>query len=102
LGEYAWLSGNGGSETHPVGTKKPNAWGLYDMHGNVWEWCADWCLLYPADAQVDPAGPSSGSWRVLRGGLWGSVPSGCRSAGRYLNSPGRRCNYFGFRYSAGT
>jgi formylglycine-generating enzyme required for sulfatase activity len=87
LGEYAWFDGNSGSKTHPVGEKKPNAWGLYDMHGNVWEWYADWhdVNYYGQSPADDPLGPSSGSSRVLRGGCWSLNASYCRSASR-LNS----------------
>ncbi|MAV38476.1 MAG: hypothetical protein CMJ59_23820 [Planctomycetaceae bacterium] len=74
MGEYAWYKENatlvGQKYAHTVGQKKPNPWGLYDMHGNVWEWCEDWHGVYHADAATDPAGPSSGSSRVSRGGGW--------------------------------
>ena len=70
LDEMGWYGGNSGGETHPVGQKKPNAWGLYDMHGNVWEWCADWFGDYPSGSVTDPTGPSSGETRVRRGGSW--------------------------------
>jgi len=69
FGDYAWYSGNSGGKTHPVGGKRPNAWGLYDMHGNMWEWCADhWADNYDGAQQVDPTGPANGTSRVLRGG----------------------------------
>ncbi len=70
LGEYAWYFDNSGSETRPAGKKKPNAWGLYDMHGNVWERVQDWWGKYPSGSVTDPEGPSSGSDRVRRGGCW--------------------------------
>ncbi|MFM7974375.1 MAG: formylglycine-generating enzyme family protein, partial [Pirellula sp.] len=67
LGDYAWFYENSNDQTHPVGQKKANAWGLYDMHGNVLEWCSDWYGEYPNGADSDPVGPSTGSYRVLRG-----------------------------------
>ena len=79
LGEYAWYSGNSGRKTHSVGQKTPNAWDLYDMHGNVWEWCQDWYGDYPSGSVTDSIGPSSGSRRVIRGGSWGNKPPGLRS-----------------------
>ena len=84
LGEYAWYSVNSG-RTQPVGTKKPNAWGLFDMHGNVWEWCSDWDGSYSAGETEDPTGaPAGASYhkRVFRGGSWGSTAAYCRSAAR--------------------
>jgi formylglycine-generating enzyme required for sulfatase activity len=83
LGEYAWYGDNAGGKTHPIGQKKPNAWGLYDMHGNVWEWVQDWYGPYTAGAAVDPAGPPSGSHRVMRGGSWRSDAGYCQAANRY-------------------
>jgi formylglycine-generating enzyme required for sulfatase activity len=83
LGDYAWYDNNSGDTTHPVGQKKPNAWGLYDMHGNVWQWCSDWCGGSYANAnKTDPTGPASGSLRVLRGGSWNLGPWACPSAYR--------------------
>jgi formylglycine-generating enzyme required for sulfatase activity len=79
LGHYAWYAGNSGKKPHPVGQKEPNAWGLYDMHGNVWEWVQDWYDDYSSASVTDPKGPASGSYRVLRGGGWGLVARYCRS-----------------------
>jgi formylglycine-generating enzyme required for sulfatase activity len=99
LGLYAWYDSNSDSKTHPVGQKRPNAFGLFDMHGNVWEWCADWysAYYYEASPAVDPVGPS-GAWaRVRRGGCWGSDPRFCRSANRYRAAPEDRLGVLGFR-----
>jgi formylglycine-generating enzyme required for sulfatase activity len=97
LGDYAWYTNNSGSKTHQVGQKKPNGFGLYDMHGNVWEWCQDWYGSYDSGEQVDPTGPSSGSARVLRGGSWDSTPRHCRSADRSWDTPDGAFDVLGFR-----
>jgi formylglycine-generating enzyme required for sulfatase activity len=90
---YAWYGKNSDRQTHPAGQKKPNAWGLYDMHGNVWEWCADWYGQYGKEAAVDPKGP----YCVVRGGSWYCYPWICRSACRRWRSPDSRIRDLGFR-----
>ncbi len=99
LGEYAWYEKNSAKKTHPVGQKKPNAWGLYDMYGNVWEWCQDWFDgdYYANSPSDDPAGPSRGSSRVYRGGSWDYHAWRCRSANRDGYDPLFRIGILGFR-----
>ena len=101
LTDYAWFSSNTHRTTHPVGQKKPNAWGLYDMHGNVWEWCSDWYgeKYYEQSPFTDPQGPSTGRERVLRSGGWATTAAYCRSAYRHHNAPSYLYYGYGFRVS---
>jgi len=100
LNPVGWYRSNSGGKTHPIAAKKPNAWGLYDMHGNVWEWCSDWYGKYNAGVQVDPKGVANGRDRVLRGGSWLDTPWYCRCAIRLGRTPGFRGDYLGFRVAA--
>jgi len=97
LAKHAWFDENSGFGTHPVATKRSNAWGLFDMHGNVWEWCWDWYGEYPRGAVTDPQNPRSGLNRVLRGGHWLSISRHCRAAFRYDNLPVNRNSSSGYR-----
>jgi formylglycine-generating enzyme required for sulfatase activity len=97
LEEYSWYINNSEKKTHPVGQKKPNKWGLYDMHGNLWEWCQDLKNEYPSGAVINPTGPSKGLLRVCRGGSWRNYAGGVRSAYRDYVSPSRGDNFIGFR-----
>jgi len=104
LGDYAWYYDNLDGKTHPVGKKKPNPYGLYDMHGNVWEWTQDkWHSDYdsaPNDGSAWESG--DGAYWVSRGGGWGYAAGGCRSSYRYGSAPGDRNNGGGFRLLEGT
>jgi formylglycine-generating enzyme required for sulfatase activity len=99
LSEYAWLSGNSEGTTHPVGQKRPNAWGLYDVYGNVDEWVQDWYgeTYYADSPETDPMGPPDGEERVNRGGNWGSLTMECRSGYRISNPPDTRSYTLGVR-----
>ncbi|MGA0173459.1 MAG: formylglycine-generating enzyme family protein [Phycisphaerales bacterium] len=123
LAQHAWFAGNSGREdfdadalgavgdltalfdrlesngcsTRPVATKKPNAWGLHDMHGNVWEWCSDWFVELPSESVTDPAGPTSGTERVLRGGSWSLVSRYGRAASRSRAAAEIGSSSYGFR-----
>ena len=97
IGDVAWYWDNSGETTHPIKDKAPNELGIYDMSGNVMEWCQDWYGDYSSSAQTNPKGPTSGYGRVHRGGGWGSYARGCRTADRSLNTPATAFSSLGFR-----
>ena len=98
LSKHAWCKDNAANTTHPVGQKLPNAWGLYDVHGNVWEWVQDWHGKLPTDQEIrDYHGPKEGARRVNRGGCWDNVAKDCRSDSRYHGTPSYDYSFVGFR-----
>jgi formylglycine-generating enzyme required for sulfatase activity len=98
LDQYAWHSGNTTKQEYQkVGSLTPNAFGLYDMHGNIWEFCQDWYGDYPSGSVIDPSGPESGTLRVVRGGGWQGMKINCRCANRRGNSPDHVNDGIGFR-----
>ncbi len=97
LNAIAWYSGNSDEKPQPVAAKQPNAWGFYDLQGNIWEWCRDWYGNYPSEPVTDPTGPANGSQRVYRGGAWFHSADLCRSAYRYRIEPSYRGSLLGFR-----
>jgi formylglycine-generating enzyme required for sulfatase activity len=97
LGDYAWYNENSDRTTHPVGQRKPNPWGIHDVHGNVWEWCQDGYGDYPAGSVTDPTEPPQAVLRVFRGGGWCGNARFCRSAFRSKSVPTYRRDDLGFR-----
>lgn len=97
IDDVAWYDGNSGDMTHEVATKMPNELGIYDMTGNVCEWCSDWYEEYSSSSQTDPSGPADGSYRVLRCGNWGGDATYCRVSNRDYNTPDGRNSSGGFR-----
>ena len=99
LADYGWYDKNSGGKSHPVGEKKPNAWGLYDMHGDIWQWCLDWYDpgYYAVSTTDDPTGPATGTARVSHGGCWFSPASSARSANHGRIEPEHRGSHLGFR-----
>jgi formylglycine-generating enzyme required for sulfatase activity len=97
LGSHAWYNSNSGATTHPVGERLPNPWGLYDVHGNIFEWCWDWITAAPGEPVTDFVGSTNGPYRAIRGGAWSFPAAYCRSSWRISYAPSARTSNVGFR-----